>query len=509
MAKGALLAARLIAAVGIAGAAAAVVVGGSHFPLGQGDEPGVFGPDPAPIPVTSSADVSGEDLVRPTLQRGDAGEWVIELQQELTRNGFPVEDDGDFGPVTEAAVRDFQTAHGLTHDGIVGPQTWAALTGAATVTDSSSRPSDVLAVAIDYNCDLAGTGCPWLEHLPPSKWDLSEDEMGVTTLDAAHLQGFYRATTPYPREFPYLMWLPVEVRPGGPSEADVYRILCEVHPDLGGSGLRQVPAGELDKVLTAFAIEDGDADPEDVGRFLTDDVPRSANEAHLGREAIRIYYLPEMPQFVRDHIANQSCGPAAQATTTSTSTTVAKESRRWQVSISGFEFEELDPYWDITHGRFFGGVRFGYDLQAEVVVRREEGTWEFVSGEVTYADIRLSTRYGPDGAWTVQEPLTCDNCSNMKVGRRLTGEVIDGELRLSWGSFEPRTIVTAKLELPCRPEPSCSAEGTNRYVSDQFFDRLNGHLLPLAEGVVQAPRVTNPQGMLFLDYTITLRLVDG
>ena len=64
----------------------------------------------------------------PTLRKGARGDNVEELQAVLNaKYGAALEVDGDFGAKTEAAVKSFQKAHGLTIDGIVGPKTWAAL----------------------------------------------------------------------------------------------------------------------------------------------------------------------------------------------------------------------------------------------------------------------------------------------------------------------------------------------------------------------------------------------
>lgn len=65
------------------------------------------------------------------LRIGSRGPEVENLQRLLNSHGArpSVDPDGNFGPLTAAAVREFQRSRGLNTDGIVGPQTWAALAG--------------------------------------------------------------------------------------------------------------------------------------------------------------------------------------------------------------------------------------------------------------------------------------------------------------------------------------------------------------------------------------------
>ena len=65
----------------------------------------------------------------PLLREGDRGAYVTFLQQLLESNLYPVGGiDGIFGSRTLSAVRNFQSANGLTVDGLVGNNTWNALT---------------------------------------------------------------------------------------------------------------------------------------------------------------------------------------------------------------------------------------------------------------------------------------------------------------------------------------------------------------------------------------------
>ncbi|WP_306321065.1 MULTISPECIES: protein kinase [unclassified Streptomyces] len=85
--------------------------------------------EPAPRPPAWISGCTYYDGTEQTA-RGDTGKRVVQAQCMLTKRGYDVGAagvDGDFGSATEAAVRKFQGAKGLAADGIVGPDTWAAL----------------------------------------------------------------------------------------------------------------------------------------------------------------------------------------------------------------------------------------------------------------------------------------------------------------------------------------------------------------------------------------------
>jgi len=95
-----------------------------------------------------------EDVV---LIRGDAGDAVMALQASLNLVGATLDPDGDFGPLTEAAVKDFQRREGLTVDGEAGPATMAALTAALAARQApKATAGDQAAVAASAPGALAG-----------------------------------------------------------------------------------------------------------------------------------------------------------------------------------------------------------------------------------------------------------------------------------------------------------------------------------------------------------------
>lgn len=70
------------------------------------------------------------------MRRGMKGDGIAAMQRLLK-----IADDGDFGPATEAAVKSFQQAHGLTVDGIVGRETVTA-----AMNEALGKPKPVQAI---------------------------------------------------------------------------------------------------------------------------------------------------------------------------------------------------------------------------------------------------------------------------------------------------------------------------------------------------------------------------
>ncbi|CAM3683890.1 L,D-transpeptidase family protein [Isoptericola cucumis] len=89
------------------------------------------------------------------LEYGDSGERVTALQSRLQELGYFVQEaDGSFGPATQQAVWALQKAAGLYRDGVIGPQTQAALEDGVR---PSAQSSSGKAVEIDIDRQLLMT----------------------------------------------------------------------------------------------------------------------------------------------------------------------------------------------------------------------------------------------------------------------------------------------------------------------------------------------------------------
>lgn len=90
------------------------------------------GPLPTEIPTPMGKPANLPPLGEKILKRGmPVNDLVVALQKRLVEIGFhDLNPDGDFGEVTQTAVRQFQLHRNLNPDGDVGGMTWAQLTRA-------------------------------------------------------------------------------------------------------------------------------------------------------------------------------------------------------------------------------------------------------------------------------------------------------------------------------------------------------------------------------------------
>lgn len=96
---------------------------------------------------------------------GNTGGCVTDIQGLLNGTGAwyhysgysVLATDGDFGPLTEAQVKDFQGWTSLTKDGIVGPNTWSALCIYAqdAYIRNAGSPASLKTYAVNAGCNWA------------------------------------------------------------------------------------------------------------------------------------------------------------------------------------------------------------------------------------------------------------------------------------------------------------------------------------------------------------------
>ena len=88
-----------------------------------------------------------------TLRKGATGPEVVECQEDLLKLGYdlsPYGVDGKYGNTTMREIRKFQSANGLTSDGICGPRTWEALDKAVGPTPTPTPTVDKYTVTIPH-----------------------------------------------------------------------------------------------------------------------------------------------------------------------------------------------------------------------------------------------------------------------------------------------------------------------------------------------------------------------
>lgn len=134
-------------------------------------------PDGIVGPKTLEAIGGKTQLGARQLKKGDQGPAVAAWQTVLGRDGYAVASIGKFDDATEWETKEWQTAHGLKGDGIVGPKTVAKI-GTPPIAISSApaqkpAPAVVKPTAAPKGpVPLVLTSIPPLKSVDPDKWRL-------------------------------------------------------------------------------------------------------------------------------------------------------------------------------------------------------------------------------------------------------------------------------------------------------------------------------------------------
>jgi peptidoglycan hydrolase-like protein with peptidoglycan-binding domain len=140
-------------------------------------------PEHAPKGIVSTS-ASAAVFTR-TLRRGESGADVKTLQTWLTEVGYPVSIDGSFGPLTQAAVQQFQHDHHLSPaTGVVGRRTAVAVQSAVKHAAKSGVLRSTGGATTTTTASLVFPLKPLSRVLGPSTWSLDQG-IDIPTAGAA------------------------------------------------------------------------------------------------------------------------------------------------------------------------------------------------------------------------------------------------------------------------------------------------------------------------------------
>lgn len=125
----------------------------SASPSGSDDKPGGASPSASPSSSSSASDspsasASQSPAVKPIMANGDESEQIRELQARLKQlKLMSVAPTGFYGSKTTAAVKTFQSGHGLPATGSVDAATWKSVQGGSRKpTEAELRPPTTIEV---------------------------------------------------------------------------------------------------------------------------------------------------------------------------------------------------------------------------------------------------------------------------------------------------------------------------------------------------------------------------
>lgn len=197
-------------------------------------------------PTPALAYTSADTGAYPVLRQGSSGYQVTVLQYLLRHRGYTLAVDGAFGSGTASSVRGFQSANGLSADGIVGPATWSRLILTVRQGDSGNQVRAVQSGARGQGQSITvdgvfGSGTAQAVRTIQSSRGLAADAVvGAQTWGALlGVRGSTGTTSPGPdTRYPYPQtagysngYLPSSVLCQVPGAASGYRIACRALPD--------------------------------------------------------------------------------------------------------------------------------------------------------------------------------------------------------------------------------------------------------------------------------------